>query len=266
MKNLHKDVSDIGPDVMTYIAMAQEERRKPRGQSIANRVVQKYTPLVKRTAESFSRRKVLPMHLRSLDDLIQAGYEGLLYALNVRFHHDGPGSPGRRFTACCSFWIRREIQMTIERDPTVSRSRQGGMPAKVVRMNDRIRAATGREATAEELGITDNKLKSWNNMPQCVGIDGGMRIHSRHVPHPVRVTLRTTLSDLCRAAEDIENADAARELNRILATLSDDDVTIVLLAIEDKSWTNIGKTLDISPAEVEERYEAVLDLLYYELT
>lgn len=244
-----KNTTDIGPVILEYKAMSTAERQSPRGKYLVNQLVSKYLPLVKGTAEKMARAKTLPPALRNLDDMIQAGYLGLLKSVD-KFDPDHKGSPrsvGALFTDCARCWVLREMQLVVEKYAVVHKARKNGMTAPVTAAADAFRAREGREATPEDLGVPANKWSNWRNIPHCVALDGGTRVYSRHVLHPIRVSLSATMATTVLNPED---AVAKEELLDLLGTLTDLEKDIVYRSTEGETAPEIAKTYAIKADDV----------------
>lgn len=229
---LPKNTVDAGPLIIEYKVMSDAERKGPRGKVIISTLVTKYYPLVRNIVETTAKRKPLPPQLQDLEDLMQAGYEGLLKAPD-KFTVPLTGNPGAAFTTYVKTWIKREVQLVTERFGTVHRSRQESMPGPLVRFTEAYQTEHGVAPGPEELGITEKKFKQWRNIPRCVGIDGGPKKYSRHILHPIRISISNTATD---GRPSPEAATAMAEAADKLAALSAEDKQILALSV--RGFTN----------------------------
>lgn len=259
---------DTGPDILAYLKLSEHER-KTKGKFYTHKLCLQYAPLVKSVSGFYAKRKPQPQGGPEVDDLVQAGYEGILLALSKFRPPKNQEETGKVFTACVEFYIRRSVQSVLERAQPVYRSRQGAMPAKLIRKSEAIKTSTGRDATAEELGIPASQLKRWKSVPQCVNIESGLRVYSRHVTHPIRVSLLATISDrLSNPVETLEHADMLRALSAAMERLPDDALECLLLRHREGKAVSFSRIAAIQRRRVEaveDMYERTLDRLYSEL-
>lgn len=244
-----KNIVDIGPVVLEYKAMSSAERASPRGKFLVNQIVIKYLPLVKSTAERMSRTKNLPPSLRNLDDMIQAGYLGALKAIE-KFDPEHKGSPrsvGSLFTDCVRWWVTREAQLVVEKYAVVHKARKNGMTAPVTAAADAFRAREGREASHEDLGVPANTWSNWRNVPHCVALEGGTRVYSRHVLHPIRVSLSATMATNVLNPEE---AVSREQLLDILGTLTSVEKDILHRSTEGETALEIAEACGVDANEV----------------
>lgn len=243
---LPKNTIDIGPLIVEYKAMTDAERKGPRGKVIINTLVTKYYPLVRNIVETTARRKPLPPQLQDLEDLMQAGYEGLLKAPD-KFTVPLTGNPGAAFTVYVKTWIKREVQLVTERFGTVHRSRQESMPGPLVRFTEAYQTEHGTPPGPEELGITPKKFAQWRNIPRMVGIDGGPKKYSRHILHPIRISISNTATD---GRPSPEVATASAEATAKLEALSPVQRQIVALSVRGFTNLEISGKVDRTVAHV----------------
>jgi len=229
------------------------KRLPPKGKAaemIRAQIIQQYEPLIKGICEKFNRKKFLPANLRDFEDLQQAGRMGLLVAISRWRKPKGAVNPGACFTRYARLWALREIQLVISKNDVVHRARQEGMPAPIVRALDAFRAQHGREATGEDLGLPPNKIENWRRIPHCVPIEGGTRMHCRHVLHPVRLAFGQLLTD---PAASPERAALEKEFTDSLAELSPREREALSLSAEgwsheevaEKAWLRVDEVSDL---------------------
>jgi RNA polymerase sigma factor (sigma-70 family) len=95
-------------------------------------------------------------HITECEDLIQAARIGLLIALRK---YDPVKAA---FSTYAAHWIRDQFQQChIHLDREIYRPKGYGVPYPVLRKMEAIQAKEGREATGEELGISEDKLARW---------------------------------------------------------------------------------------------------------
>jgi RNA polymerase sigma factor for flagellar operon FliA len=122
-------------------------------------LIKLHGPLVRRLAAQFQRRSKVHTEL---EDLIQAGLIGLLKAARSSTLDKTRGN----FAGYAYWWIKAEIQAAILRELPIYRPKGTGMPYRVYKAAEAIRA-TGREPEASELGVTQEQWDSWA-MPSTV--------------------------------------------------------------------------------------------------
>jgi RNA polymerase sigma-32 factor len=89
------------------------------------------------------------------EDHLQAGRIGLLIALR-KF------DPARgKFSTYAAHWIRDQFQKASQRSDREIRRVGSGLSYAVIRRMEVIKAQTGRDATAEELGVTQDVMESY---------------------------------------------------------------------------------------------------------
>lgn len=94
-----------------------------------------------------------------IEDLLQAARIAYITALN-RF------DPSKgAFPPFANMWIRHEVQQAAIGETTIRKPKESGLPYEALKKMASIRAQHGREATAEELGITDEELDQWRSEP-----------------------------------------------------------------------------------------------------
>lgn len=108
------------------------------------------------------------------EDHLQAGRIGLLIALRKYDPDKG------KFSTYAAYWIRDQFQKASQRSDREIRRVESGLSYAVIRRMEVIRAQTGRDATAEELGVTQDVLESYRcNATVSHSLDD-MGRHERH--------------------------------------------------------------------------------------
>jgi RNA polymerase sigma factor (sigma-70 family) len=99
------------------------------------------------------------------DDLMNAGRRGYAEALE-RFDPEKGALP-----KYAKDWIRSKVTRTAAKDSTIHIPEQVRIPAASIRAAEAIEAMTGREATAEEMGLTPARLAAWRSQPTVCAMD-----------------------------------------------------------------------------------------------
>jgi RNA polymerase sigma-B factor len=117
--------------------------------------------LVRKLVGRFAR----PQSEADSEDAMQAGSMGLLRALE-------DFDPGRSsFSTYAAHWVRDHIQRWAGKNTAVTRPRSASMPASVAKAAALHRLKTGKEPTAEDLGVTPAALAEWSEGSHFVYID-----------------------------------------------------------------------------------------------
>lgn len=180
-----------------FAALPADQKQGGRAKQISHEILRCYENLCREEAARFERKELVPCK-SDLDDVYQAAQEGVLNALrkfdpnrvSTKVHAQiGPSrrsplrkgidqpffEPGVRkpvsFVTCVRFWVRHYTQLIPVKYNVVNTKRQSGMPMALKRLSDRVMAQYGREATAEELGVTDKDLEDWRSTPSCISLD-----------------------------------------------------------------------------------------------
>jgi RNA polymerase sigma factor (sigma-70 family) len=130
------------------------------------------------------------------DDLLQAGRRGYVKALE-RFDPEKGALP-----KYAKDWIRNEVQRTAGKNETIHKPEQIRIPAKALRKAEAVEAKTGRAATAEEMGLKEDALRSWQLQPTVTSLDevGPSRPLAERMavdePNPETLALLSELGDL----------------------------------------------------------------------
>jgi len=173
------------------------------------------------------------------EDLVQAGYEGLIYAAT---HYDG--STGFAFSTYAVTSIRGSIQHYLRDKSSTVR-----IPAKLQELCSRVSNAI------DELTQLDGKAPTIPAIAQHLGIleDQVLQAMDANV---ARSTVSTDAEDspaknlqaTSTALEDFENGEAIKQA---LSTLPETERTIVKLRFfANKTQTEIAEDLDISQMQV----------------
>lgn len=94
-----------------------------------------------------------------LEDLIQAGRLGYMKALEKFDPEKGA------FPTYAQHWIRHEVQQAALVETTIRKPKDSGLPYAALKKMDEIRTRFGRDATAEELGVSEADLSRWRTDP-----------------------------------------------------------------------------------------------------
>lgn len=224
--------------------------KAPKGaqkQRILNELVRENTPLIHKFVDRWLKRSSI--HI-DRDDAMQAGLIGLLRAIKG---HDP--DCGTRFSTYCAFWVRHEVQTCLLHQTQLYHPKGTGMPYQQHRASEVIKAAFGREATAEELGVSEAQLEKWKSLVyHFVFIDGPQERVGDEGGFAVSPAAR--LQDAQPIADALlEEAERQQKLTRCLADLSEVERTVIL---EDGK----GMPADIAAsikAEVIERLRTMFD-------
>lgn len=145
------------------------EAEGPRKRRLLGQLIQQNEDLVKRVAVATLRRSAIPC---CLEDLEQAGAIGVMRALEKFDPSRGSWSSYARQ------WLRHEMQTEVLRHGTVVRPAESGMPYSLFRKAEALVAKTGKDATAEDLGVEGDKLEEWREsirMLYVSDVSGGPR-------------------------------------------------------------------------------------------
>lgn len=99
------------------------------------------------------------------DDLMQAGRIGYAEAIK-RFNPEEGALP-----PYAKRWIGSKVARAAAGDSTIHKPEQIRLPASALRAAEMIEAIAGREATAEEMGVTQERLDAWRAQPTVCAID-----------------------------------------------------------------------------------------------
>lgn len=124
-------------------------------QRLLNRIVRDNMPLVQKFVNRLMRRTTV---FCDIEDAMQAGMIGLVAAIRK---YD-PKRP-TRFSTMAYPWVRHEVSNMLQHQTQMYRPKGAGMPYQEHRKNEAIQARLGRDATAAELGTTEERLKKWQD-------------------------------------------------------------------------------------------------------
>lgn len=97
------------------------------------------------------------------DDLLQAARIGYAEAIR-KFDPERGALPGY-----AKKWILSKVTRAANGDATIHKPEQSMIPAAALRAAEMVETLTGRHATAEEMGITEERLAAWQALPRVVG-------------------------------------------------------------------------------------------------
>ncbi len=98
------------------------------------------------------------------EDVLQGALIGITRALET--FEPGKGS----FSTYAAYWVRHEVQQTLQSATTIRRTRQHRIPAPVAEAANKFRLKHGREPTPEDLGVSRADWEDWIVAPGFVGI------------------------------------------------------------------------------------------------
>jgi len=99
------------------------------------------------------------------DVLLNAGREGYAEALKHFKPESGALPPYAKR------WIMNKVARSAAANSTIHKPEQIRLPAKALRAMDSIYTLTGRQATAEEIGIDPARLAAWRSQPTVVSME-----------------------------------------------------------------------------------------------
>lgn len=140
---------------------AKEQGKAARVKQVQTAFLRKNERLVKKFAKRYA-----PNRSSDIDDIMQAGSMGLLRALD-----DFDPGRGIKLSTYAAWWIRDHIQHWGGKEKTVSKGRNGRMPASVAAAAAKHRLLHGTEPTAEDLGVAPEKLAEWSIGSHMVELD-----------------------------------------------------------------------------------------------
>jgi len=233
--------------------------RKNGDEATRNRLLEKYLPIVKYTAERLAIR--LPDEV-DVDDLISAGIFGLMDALNAFDLNRGV-----KFETYCVPRIRGAILdelRSMDWVPRLVRSRSH----KINRAKQAMEAELGRSPTEQELAkrlkVPMSEFRKLQRDSQAVGLVSLSRKWFETDSHKdVREidVLEDKRSDnpfRCAQRKDVKDL-VTRGLSRA------ERLIIILYYFEEMTMKEIGETLDLSESRVSQMHSAILSRLRNQL-
>lgn len=142
------------------------DKRSPRALEIRNLVVHQFRQLLLGEVDRFARKKELERNTDALEDYNQVAVEALLYSLD-RYDPER----GTVFATPTRGWVWHFLDTYLDKVPCVNQRRMSTIPQHLLRRQDRIRAEHGRDATAEELGVSEVQLERWRYPPIVQSVD-----------------------------------------------------------------------------------------------
>jgi len=142
------------------------DKRSPRALEIRNTIVHQFRQLMLGEVDRFARKKELERNTDALEDYNQVAVEALLYSLD---RYDP--TRGTVFATPTRGWIWHFLDTYLDKVPCVNQRRMSTIPQHLLRRQDRIRAEHGRDATAEELGVSEAQLERWRYPPIVQSVD-----------------------------------------------------------------------------------------------
>ncbi len=217
-----------------------------------NQLVERYLPLVTRSAQRLSAR--LPDRV-DVNDLVSAGVFGLVDAIKAF-----DASRGTKFETFCALRIRGAMLdelRAIDWVPRLARSRS----RQIARATERFEAQHGRHPTdhelAEQMGISVKQLK------EMLLNDSVIKLTSLNS----QVTTSDGLRDVTELdnINDVKGEDPTRRTQKIdlmrLVTKglnSKERLIIILYYYERLTMKEIGETLALSESRVSQMHSAIL--------
>lgn len=236
----------------------QVNKATPRAQEIRSEVVRKFRSLLRGEVSRFAGRRSLFKSEQELEDLNQVAVIGLLDALD-RYDPER----GYRFSTVAKFRIYFHLDKHQDKVPAVHQRRMSAIPQHLLQRQDRIRAQHGRDATAEELGVSEEKLLKWRYPPTCQSVDV-----VEDEPEGFLTRLQMTESSAQPSAsseERLATEDLLEKLPDALKVLTVEECKVVMLRTNNATFVKIGKKLGKTAEEVESIYDSALLVLRGEL-
>jgi len=128
---------------------------------VAEQILKSNEGLVQRLASRWGR----PACDEDRADALQAARMGILRAIQDFNPELGA------FSTHANNHVRDYVQRWTGKTTAVSRPRSATMPASIAREASKFRMRTGREPTAQELGITDAQMTEWSTGTHFVALD-----------------------------------------------------------------------------------------------
>lgn len=222
--------------------------------------------LVRSQVAKLCRHAKLP----ETDDLFQAGRMGLMRAIEKYNPERGPFGP------YAAGWIRDRFQQCSIHEVTIYQPRRPAL-ARVVKKANEIENATGKAASAQDLGMTEKKFVEWKTEGRVVGsIEGGpdspsgapSRKGGTHVEGPADGgILEIQQEDDSPSAEDRLAAKQCETLAVELLDLLEERERAVITSIflEEKGIAIVAKVLKMAPNTVIELRDRALAKLREEM-
>lgn len=144
-------------EVFASFKQAREAGDEKKALRLRNKLVTDNMPLVYKLVARLKRNSAV---CADLPDLVQHGAIGLMKALD-RFD-----PTIAKFSTYAAHWVRHEVQEGLRLTPRIKKPHNWGMPWKKRQEADRIQAARGRPATADELGVSEAEREDWRTAEQ----------------------------------------------------------------------------------------------------
>lgn len=236
------------PVFMDYKTSKSKTKKK----LLADKLIRANTPLIARLVTKYT--KYAPAGVE-MDDLMQAGYIAFLRTL------EKIEPPGRPFSTLFAYWVRYEVGKCIEHSSTIYKPRGSGMPYKTYSKRQKIQTAKGRDATAEELEVTQEKLTRWDTLPFTVSMD------TAHNADAEVDGLHEVVPDSHQNAEEaLETDEGHRELMLAVKDLAPKHRQVVrMIYVKDMSVKDVAKAMHISMDDVVRMEEEALRRLRVDL-
>lgn len=259
----HESLAALHAQWKTAIA----EKKTATATGLENRMIRENINLARQQVSKLMRRMTTQMQIVEEADLLQAACIGMMTAWRKWV-------PERaRFSTYAAHWIRHEVQDYISDTLPIYRPRQSGKPWQIHRKQEQIRAQYGREATAEELGVTQAQLHEWNSAPKYVGsldealpaavVAKSAGIHQGAGADAGTVGLHEALPDKKPNPEmQFEHAELAAILADGMVDLDEREAFVIdALFIEQLSYKQVCAALDLSEETVRQARQSALEKL-----
>lgn len=228
-------------------------KSKTRKRLLADKLIRANTPLIARLVTKYT--KYAPPG-SEIEDLMQAGYIAFLRTL------EKIDPPGRPFSTLLAYWIRYEVGKCIEHNSTIYKPRGSGMPYQTYAKTQKIKTLTGREATAEELEVPEEKLTRWNTLPFTVSMDTATTDGATDIAgiHEIVPDSRQT------AEKDLLEDERHRELLFAVKDLAPKHRQVIrMLYVKDMKPKEVASTMHISLDDVSRMEDEALRRLREDL-
>jgi len=150
-------ISKNDPLLLAY----RKERNAKKKRALADRLVRENMNLVHRLVGKFTRWAPEGVEV---EDLTQAALIAFLYTIdNI--------DVTKTFSTYFAYRVWYEISKCCEKAGLIYRPRGTGMPYKVLKQIEQFMTVHGRAPTAEELGVSQEKMDAWALLPTTISLD-----------------------------------------------------------------------------------------------
>jgi RNA polymerase sigma factor for flagellar operon FliA len=229
-------------------------KKDPSDQTMRNRIMEIYLPLVKLHARKLWAR--LPRTVE-LDDLCSAGVFGLLDAIE-KFE------PAQkiRFETYCAPRIRGAMLdelRAMDWVPRLTRQRAEKLRATIARLEARLGRSPTEEETAAELGLSPDQLEEFCRSAHVVAL---VSLDSERCESDARVDQTASLHGVMAATKDIDTRmpGQRRDLFRLVASYLSRTERLLLFAYyyEGRTMAEIGASIGLCESRIRQMHDGII--------